>query len=320
MIFVCLSRQTFFIMERHKITSSYDGLEISFAVTRPTAEPKAVLQLVHGLCGCKEKFEPAMNYLAENGVVCITPDLRGHGESVRSINDLGYMYAGGYKALISDLRQIYEWGHSEFTGLPYFLLGHSMGSFAARIYVKQNDSGLAGLIVCGSPSWNPLSIVGKWLSAAGCAMGFSRKRVALLHRAISNRYNRNFASEGPQSWICSDPREVKRFIENPINNYIFTINGTHNLLSMMGEAYKTDSWTVSNPGMPIIFISGADDPCMISEEKFHRAAYMMHKIGYSNVSSVLYPKMRHDILNEIGKEKVWDEILSFIKAENFGND
>ena len=72
-------------MERYKITSTYDGLNISFSVARPKTTPKAVLQLIHGMCGCKERFEPVMEYMAARGVACIASDLRGHGESVKSI-------------------------------------------------------------------------------------------------------------------------------------------------------------------------------------------------------------------------------------------
>ena len=320
MKFVCLPGQTIFIMERYRITSAYDGLKIGFTVARPKTAPKAVLQLVHGMCGCKERFEPVMEYMAANGVACIASDLRGHGESVRSLDDLGYMYKGGYKALISDLRLVSQWGHCEFSGLPYFLLGHSMGSLAARIFVKEDDSGLDGFIVCGSPSWNPLSVIGKWLTGAGCALGFGHSRPKFLHRMTSDRYNRKFAAEGPQSWTCSDPQVRKSFRENPLCNFSFTMNGAYNLLSMMGETYKSDQWSLSNPMMPVMFLAGSDDPCIISEQKFHRAAYAMHKAGYRNVTSVLYPDMRHEVLNEIDKKTVWKDILDFIEAENFVND
>lgn len=307
-------------MERYKITSTYDGLNISFSVARPKTTPKAVLQLIHGMCGCKERFEPVMEYMAARGVACIASDLRGHGESVKSPEDLGYMYKGGYKALVSDLRQVCQWGHSEFPDLPYFLLGHSMGSLAARILVKQDDSNLAGFIVCGSPSWNPLSIIGKWFTGAVCALGFAHSRPEFLHNMTSDRYNKKFASEGPQSWTCSDPEVRKRFRDNPLCNFRFTMNGVYNLLSMMEETYSTDSWSVSNPKMPVMFLAGSDDPCIINEQKFHKSAYAMHKIGYRNVTSVLYPEMRHEILNEIDKKTVWKDILDFIKAENFGKD
>lgn len=307
-------------MERYRIKSAYDGLNICFAVERPKVAPKAVLQLVHGMCSCKERFEAFMQYMAANGVVCIASDLRGHGESIRHKEDLGYMYKGGYKALISDLRQVCDWGHSEFPTLPYFILGQSMGSLAARIFIRQNDSGISGLIVCGSPSWNPLSVVAKWATGAGCALGLGHTRSRVLQNITSNKFNKRFESEGPQSWTCSDPQVRKSFKENPLCNFIFTINGVYNLLSMMGETYSSDTWRISNPQMPIVFLSGADDPCLINEQKFHQAAYHIHKAGYKNVSSVLYPKMRHEVLNEIDKMTVWKDILAFIEAENFGND
>lgn len=307
-------------MERHHIASAYDGLNISFVVEKPQVAPKAVLQLVHGMCGCKEKFEPLMKYLADNGIVCIASDMRGHGASVKSREDLGYMYKGGYRALVSDIRQVSQWGHSEFPQLPYFLLGHSMGSLAVRIFIRQDDSDISGLIICGSPSWNPLSVVGKWLTGAGCAIGLGHNRPRLLQNLVSERFNSRFVSEGALSWTCSDPEVCKSNRENPMFNLRFTMNGTYNLMAMMQATYKSDSWNISNPEMPVIFLSGSDDPCMISEQKFHRSAYQMLKAGYQNVTSILYPHMRHEVLNEIDKMTVWKDILGFIEEENFGND
>lgn len=306
-------------MERHHIASAYDGLNISFEVVRPQTAPKAVLQLVHGMCGCKERFEPLMKYMAANGIACIASDVRGHGASIKSREDLGYMYQGGYKALVSDLRQVSNWGHSEFPNLPYFLLGHSMGSLAVRIYIRQDDSDISGLIVCGSPSWTPLSILGKWITRAGCFVGLGHNRPRLLQNITSNRLNSRFASEGPLSWTCSDPQVRKSNRENPLCNFRFTMNGTYNLLAMMEATYNSGAWNISNPQMRVIFLSGSEDPCMISEQKFHRSAYQMLKAGYQNVSSVLYPNMRHEVLNEVDKMTVWEDILAFIEEENFGN-
>lgn len=307
-------------MERYNLTSKCDGLNISMIVTKPQNETKAVLQLIHGMCGIKERYEPIMEYLAAHGIACIASDLRGHGESVRSSRDLGYMYKGGYKALVSDLRQVSDWGHLQFPELPYFILGHSMGSLAARIYIKENDSGLNGAIICGSPSWVPMAVFGKWISALFCAMGFGHARAELAHNMTSTKYNRRFASEGQLAWICSDPEVRRKFRENPLCNFRFTFNGIYNLLAMLVETYNSDSWRVTNASMPVIFLAGSDDPCIISEQDFHRAAYKILKAGYHNVSSAIYPNMRHEILNEIGKETVWNDIISFIEAENFGND
>lgn len=299
-------------MERFTLESGYDGLTIAAGVCRPATKPWAVIQFVHGMCGCKERFEAVMDYFAERGIACIASDHRGHGESVKETDDLGYFYSGGYKALVSDVRAVARWGLENFPGVPYYLLGHSMGSLAARICVKQDDSFLSGLIVCGSPSWNPLSVIGRFLTGVACMAGFGRRRPAFLQNMTSDSYNRRFASEGPQAWTCSDPDVRRSFRENPRCNFRFTMNGANNLMKMMGQTYDLKGWKVSHPMMPVLFISGSDDPCMISEKKFHQAALAMHKVGYRNVHSSLHPGMRHEVLNEVDKIDVWNEILEFI--------
>ena len=302
-------------METFYIKSKYDDLNIAVCVVRPEGRPAAVLQLAHGMCGYKERFKPMMEYLAGKGIACIASDHRGHGGSVKDTKDLGYFYSGGYKALVQDMRDITQWGLNEFPGVPYFLLGHSMGSLAARVYVKQDDSALSGLIICGNPSWNPLSRFGRFLTGLFCIAGLGHLRPEMLQNITSGTYNRQFASEGPQAWTCSDPEVRKIFTENPLCNFRFTMNGVNNLMKMMGETYDIRGWKVAHPDMPIRFISGSEDPCMISEKKFHKAAWTMHKVGYEDITSSIYMNMRHEVLNEINKEDVWNEIISFIQHQ-----
>ena len=88
------------------LTSRADGLEIGVRLILPDRRPCAVLQLSHGMCGCKERFLPFMQYMAEHGVACIANDHRGHGASVKHIEDLGYMYSSGYKGLVADMKMV----------------------------------------------------------------------------------------------------------------------------------------------------------------------------------------------------------------------
>ncbi len=299
------------------LRSRIDELGISVLVVSPQ-QPKAVIQFSHGLCGCKERFIPMMEYMAGKGVACVASDHRGHGHSVRTNDDLGYMYEGGYMALVDDLRLVTEWIHSTYPYSPVYLVGHSMGSMAARIYAKYDDSAIDGLILTGSPSWNPFSRVGKFLAGVMCMIGLSHHRMPLVQRMTSGRYNRQFASEGRQAWTCSDPQVRRSFEENPLCNFVLTANGSYNLMCMMGETYGDGRWTVSNPELPIFFISGSEDPTMVSEKRFHKAAQHICDRGYMNVSSAIYPGMRHEVLNEIGKEEVWDDILDFMGLKTSG--
>lgn len=276
-------------------------------------EAKAVLQLAHGMRGCKERYAPLMEYMAANGIACVANDHRGHGASVREAKDRGYMYSGGHEALVADMKMVTDWAHWAFPDLPLYLLGHSMGSLAARTYLKKYDTAITGLIVCGSPSWNPYVPV--WHPFIRLIARFKDGRIHMniMSRLASFMYNRRFSSEGPDAWLCSDPDSRKAFADNPLCKYNFTANAVDALLNLMTETYSVQGWSVGNPDLPIYFISGADDPCMRSEACFHESAQLMADMGYKEVSSALFTGMRHELLNEVKKEMVWEDVLQHLE-------
>ena len=296
------------------LDSAYDGLRLSVLMVRPEGEPEAVLQIAHGMCGYKERYVGFMEYMADHGVACVASDHRGHGASIISRDDLGYMYKGGYTALVEDMKLVSDWTHKEFPNVPLFLLGHSMGGMAARIYAKKYDSMLSGLIVCGTPGYSTTARAGMILTWFMKLFNRGRMRLPLIQDMASERYNRRFTSEGKMAWQCSDPESRREFAGNPLCNFAFTANGLHNLLGMMVEANSSRGWTVMNPDLPVAFLSGSDDPCMGGEKKLHDAAMMMYLIGYHNVTAAIFTDMRHEILNEVDKEIVWDDVLDFIKV------
>ena len=114
------------------IESKFDGLPLSVLEIVPESKPCAVVYILHGLCGCKDRFIPFMEFLACNGLACVASDHRGHGCSVRSEDDRGYMYNGGAKAIVMDIDAVVEYIRHRFYGLHVIMIGHSMGSLAAR--------------------------------------------------------------------------------------------------------------------------------------------------------------------------------------------
>ncbi|MBR5299892.1 MAG: alpha/beta hydrolase [Bacteroidales bacterium] len=300
------------MIEQATLRSRYDDLDISVIVVRPEGEAKAVLQLVHGMSGCKERFMPFMEFMAGKGVVCVANDLRGHGESVKTVKDLGYMYQGGKGALIDDMRGVTEAISREYPGIPVFLLGHSMGSLAARVYAREDDSMLDGVILCGSPGYSYLAPLGYAISTFLNAVGLGRWRPKLIHRLTSDLYNHDFDSEGPMAWICSDPQIRKDYIENPKTGFRFTVNANKVLMGLMMGAYGSQVNMACNKDMPVIFLSGDDDPCIKGSHGLEKALAAMHEAGYRNIMNKTYPAMRHEILNEIGKERVWQDVLEFM--------
>lgn len=292
--------------------SQYDGLDLSVLVTGPEKAPAAVLQLTHGMKGCKERFRPFMDYMADHGVVCVANDLRGHGASVKDEKDRGYMYSGGYMALVEDMKVVTDWIHRTYPDLPVYLLGHSMGSLAVRTYMKTHDDAVSGVILCGSPSDSPMAPAALSLARFLSRFSDGRIRTGAIQDMVSWMYNRRFASEGRNAWTCSDAEVRNAFAHNRSCSFDFTANAMVALMSMMKETYSHDGWTMSNPGMPVYFISGSDDPCMRSEAAFHASAQLLADLGYSDVTSAIYPGMRHEVLNEKGKETVWNDVLEHI--------
>lgn len=298
--------------ENFILRSGYDGLGISVVMTMPEGETSAVLQLSHGMRGHKERFLPMMEFLAMNGVACVANDHRGHGGSVKAVHDHGYMYSGGYPALVDDMRTVNEWIHGRFPDKPVFLLGHSMGSLAARTYLKAHDESVSGVILCGSPSMAPALPLAFVLLLAMNAFNHGRIRPKMVQGLVSSMFNRRFASEGRYAWLSSDPTVQQDFASDPASSFYFTANALLALIGMMKETYSSIGWHVTNPSVPIYFISGSDDPCMRTEAAFHASVQHMANLGYEDVTSAIYTGMRHEVLNEMEKETVWDDVLAHI--------
>ena len=301
-------------MEKTILESLSDGLEISVLTCRPPDGTgiRGVIQLVHGMCEHKERYIPFMEYLSANGFACIIHDHRGHGESVRSSEDLGYFYDGGYLALVDDIKAVNGMAREKFPGLPLILFGHSMGSMAVRSYVKRYDDTAEALVVCGSPSYNRGAGFAKFLTKVFSLFTGDRHRPEMIQTLAFGSFNRKFGKVSSRNaWVCSDPEIVDRYDRDPLCNFQFTNDGFMNLFSLMQDAYDTRNWNLQNPRMPVLFISGADDPCLGSEAGFRKAVQSMRQAGYTNVVSKLYPAMRHEILNEPDRTKVWNDVLDF---------
>ena len=183
---------------------------------------------------------------------------------------------------------------------------------AVRSFAKRYDEFLSGLIICGSPSRNSGAPAGRIIARLYAMAAGKKCRPALIQHIAFGSFNRRFRNEGsPNAWICSDPEIVRNYDKDPLCNFRFTANGFINLFSLMQDAYSISGWHPRRPDMPVLFISGEDDPCLIDHSRFDHAVNTMRRVGYSNVQSRLYPNMRHEILNEFGMKVVWNDILSF---------
>ena len=298
-------------MKEMTLPASADDLQLAMLVSVPEGAPRGVVQLVHGMCEHKERYIAFMEWLTEQGFVCVIHDHRGHGASVKNANDLGYFYDGGWQAMIEDIRVVCDWTREQWPGLDYTLFGHSMGSMAIRSFAKRYDDRIDRLFVCGCPSDNPAKSFGNALAHLIGAVRGQRYRPAVMQMLSFGAYNKPFADEGwRNAWVCSNKEILESYHNDPLCQYVFTANGFAALLGVMKDCYETKGWKVSKPDLPVYFISGGEDPCRISDKALEKAVESMRKVGYKQVELKIYPGMRHEILNETGRRQVWDDILA----------
>ncbi len=299
-------------MERFTVHSEQDGLALAGIAVRPVhVVPCGVLQIAHGMIEHKMRYLPFMQWMAEHGYACVIHDHRGHGESVESPDALGYFGENGGDALVRDLYQVTGWAKRRFGRTPYFLLGHSMGSLAARVYVRHYSRALDGLILIGSPSRQPGCETAERL--LGRLTRDEHRRNDQLERIFEEFFEHRYRSENlPNSWICSDPAVVAQHNDDPLCTYTLTLNGYRSLLWLMHEAYDMPHGSAACPELPVRFLSGAEDVCLGNRRRFTDAVRRMHLAGYQNVSARLFQGMRHEILLETGHQRVYQEILRFL--------
>lgn len=306
-------------MQKREFTlqSKYDNLALSCAeytaegVTQTNA--KGVVQIVHGMCEYKERYEGFIDYLTQNGYIVFAHDHRGHGGSVTANENLGYFGDKKGEAIVDDAALVTDEIRRLYPGLSVTLFGHSMGSLVVRAYIQKYEEKIDKLIVCGSPSKNSLAGFGLMLNGVISAFRGKKYRSRLMANASTGGGDDKFPGEGKNAWLTRDKTVVEKYNADEKCNFVFSCNGFSNLLHLVKNAYKKKKYPVKHSDLPIFFMAGADDPVIGSEKKWLEAQQFLRDVGYKNVTGKLYPKMRHEILNELGKEQVYADALAFIE-------
>lgn len=306
-------------MQKREFTlqSKYDNLALSCAeytaegVTQTNA--KGVVQIVHGMCEYKERYEGFIDYLTQNGYIVFAHDHRGHGGSVTANENLGYFGDKKGEAIVDDAALVTDEIRRLYPGLSVTLFGHSMGSLVVRAYIQKYEEKIDKLIVCGSPSKNSLAGFGLMLNGVISAFRGKKYRSRLMANASTGGGDDKFPGEGKNAWLTRDKTVVEKYNADEKCNFVFSCNGFSNLLHLVKNAYKKKKYPAKHSDLPIFFMAGADDPVIGSEEKWLAAQQFLRDVGYKNVTGKSYPKMRHEILNELGKEQVYADALAFIE-------
>ncbi|MBQ7334753.1 MAG: alpha/beta fold hydrolase [Clostridia bacterium] len=293
------------------LESDFDGKRLSVMTVCPET-PRFCLQITHGMAEHKRRYIPFMEYIASIGGACIISDMRGHGETSAPA-DYGYFGENGVEATLSDLHQIGSVLREKYPGLPMILLGHSMGSLVARSYAAEHDEMLAALILSGEASNNPAVGAGLLLTRLMALFRGGRHLSPLIEGMSTGAYDKAFPAGEKFQWLSANEENRRKYMEDPGCGFPFTLNGYETLFSFMKRTYSPKYYNVRNKNLPILFLSGEEDPVMGGKKAFDDAVRFMRDMGYRDVRSKLYPGMRHEILMENDRETVCTDIAAFIE-------
>lgn len=278
-------------------------------------QPVGIIQLVHGSCEHSRRYLDFAAFLTDNGYIVYSMDLRGHGLSVQSKEDLGYFAENnGWNKVVEDIYELTKFIKEKHNGLKLIMLGHSMGSFLARHYAAVYGRELNGMIATGT-AHNPKLItkLGKFLAERDIRKNGSRNRNMTLNSMSYDSFSNQFKPiRTKQDWLTRDEAIVDKYRSDELCGFVFTSSAFRDMFD--GLLFITDKNNVSKTpkNLPILLLSGDKDPVGGNGKMVLKAYDEYKKAGLTNIQMKLYKDMRHEILNEIGKEEVYEDILAWI--------
>ncbi|MCR5641415.1 MAG: lysophospholipase [Lachnospiraceae bacterium] len=284
-------------------------------------EVKAVLQVNHGMIEYIERYAEFAEYLTKRGFVVMGHDHIGHGESVRSREDWGIMHTDTPSdTLVEDMYTNYRIIRGQYPDLPFFILGHSMGSYLLRKFLSVNANrleGVNGAIIMGTGSVSDGAIRAGALVCRLIATfrGWDYKSKLVAGLMFDEPYKK-FDITGrdkTNSWLSRNVESVTEYYNNPKNTFMFSLNGYRILTEATAYDNKMENINKMRKDMPILFVSGEDDPVGNLGEGVKIACNKFIEAKIQDVSMKLYPGDRHEILNELDRETVYEDIYRWME-------
>lgn len=279
----------------------------------PENKVKGILQIAHGMLEHIDRYDDFANFMASNGIVVAGNDHLGHGSSVLSEEDRGFFSEGdGNKTVIEDIRKLSEILKEEYSGLPFFILGHSMGSFLLRQYISIYDD-LDGALIVGT-GYQPYVLIksGELICKAMAVFKGWRYRSKFVNQLAIGGNNKYFEPVKTKSdWLTRDEEIVDAYIKDKRIDFIFTLNAFYYMFKGMLYLYDKNYINKVPKDLPIILLSGYQDP-VGNFGKDVKKLYNTCKDTMTDVTINLYNDDRHEILNELDKENIYEDILNWI--------
>lgn len=292
------------------------GIQLHGYRWEPDGTPKAIVQIIHGIAEHVQRYDHFARYLSGLGYLVVAEDHMGHGKSVCEQIPRG-CFAGGWDAAVEGCCRLMEKTMAEYPGVPYILFGHSMGSFLARsVLIKRPDSGIAAAVICGS-AWMPGAVLqgGRIISGLLMRGKGANEPSELLQKVMFSGYDKRIDPvRTPCDWLSRDEQIVDAYMEDPLCGFAPAPTLANAMMNGLLYIQKTSNLNRMKKDLPVHFIAGGEDPVGAYGEGVRKAVQMFIRSGMKHVSVKLYPGCRHEILNELNKEEVYQDVADWMGA------
>ncbi|MBO4336782.1 MAG: alpha/beta hydrolase [Lachnospiraceae bacterium] len=287
----------------------------------PESKPRAVLQIIHGMNEYLDRYDRFACFLAEKGFYVTGEDHLGHGKSVPEGGIYGYFSDGdSATVLVRDvhrLKKITQERTGDRDEVPYFMLGHSLGSLILRNYLPFYGKDLDGALILGTttlsqPAITADAVLLKSMIAVRGGRHVSKKAAAFAFGKYLSRIDhpRTF-----YDWISKDEAEVERFIKDPLcSGFTITLGGLETMVELCRRMQLKGVLSRMPQKLPVLIAAGAQDPVgeYGADPLTLYDTYL--NLDMTKVTVKIYPGMRHEILNETDREKVYADIYNWLSS------
>ena len=298
--------------------SSSDGVhQVSARWWRPEGTPRAVVQLVHGISEHMGRYDAFACFLAEHGFAVVGHDHLGHGKTALDPSEYGWFGdKDGWKSVLKDVHALFLQASAAYPDLPYFLMGHSMGSFVVRGFLIFWPGAVDGAILSGTGQESPLTVAaGRLLSALFTRLSGPRAHSRLLNALSMGAYNRQFRpNRTGADWISRDQAVVDAYLADPLCRFLPTVSMFHDMMVGLQLLAKKENLRKMDRDTPVYFFSGDKDPVGASGAGVKKVAGWFRDAGVKDVTVKLYADGRHEMLNERNRAQVYQDVLAWLEG------
>jgi alpha-beta hydrolase superfamily lysophospholipase len=297
-----------------------DGVEVYVYVCLPPENVpiKGTVQIVHGLGETALRYQRFAAELTNEGYLVFANDHRGHGRTAGHVDQIGIFDRDDFLKMYHDTLLLTDRIRDQYPEYPIYLFGHSMGSFLVQKIIYQSPYKVKGVILSGTNGKQGFMLhIGKWLAIVISLFKGETYRSTWLDYLTLGQLNNPFRPNRTAfDWLSRDEAEVDAYVANPNCGKVFTAAFYRDFFKLLIEIHQPHRMMSIPKKMPVLIISGDQDPVGNMGKNVLQLSQMYEDIGLKHVTLHLYPQARHELLNEINRDEVTRDILAWLKQRN----